>query len=98
MIEIIRRDYLLRPSPREVPYNLNHPDVKDPSAGQADLILPRLNNLVILVVYFRKFLKYSISFVFGGRRTDSSSNAGLLTVRLYPTLCTWSDFLIGLES
>ena len=46
VIEIIRRDYLHPPSPLQIPYALNHPDVKDPSAGQAGIIISRLNNLV----------------------------------------------------
>ena len=46
VIEIIRRDYLRMPSPRQVPYNLSKPKVTDPSAGQTKLVLNRLNNLV----------------------------------------------------
>ena len=44
VIEIIRRDYLRDPSPRRVDYNLSHPDVVDPSAGQSGLVLKRLKN------------------------------------------------------
>ena len=46
VIEIIRRDFLRAPSPRKIPYALNHPDKQDPSAGQVPIIFSKLNNLV----------------------------------------------------
>ena len=52
VIEIIRRDFLRAPSPRKIPYALNHPDKQDPSAGQVPIIFSKLNNLVSAIYYF----------------------------------------------
>ena len=49
IIDLIRRHHLNRPSPLDVPYNLTHPETKEPSAGQVGVVLPMFNNKVSIL-------------------------------------------------
>ncbi|XP_046638633.1 protein Star-like [Daphnia pulicaria] len=44
VIRLIRRNYLLQPAPKNLPYRLDHPESLDPSDGQSQAILQILQN------------------------------------------------------
>jgi hypothetical protein len=46
VIELIRSQYLYRPSSPHIPLNLSHPEVVDPSAAQSKVALTHLHNQV----------------------------------------------------
>jgi hypothetical protein len=60
VIELIRSQYLYRPSPPNVPLNLSHPEVADPSAAQSKVALTHLHNQVSY--YIRIFPPIVIHF------------------------------------
>jgi hypothetical protein len=46
VIRLIRDQYLRQPAPRDQPYQLDHPNKKDPSDGQSKDIIKILKNKV----------------------------------------------------
>lgn len=55
VLKLIRNNYLQQPVPRSIPYNLNYPEIDDPSDGQSKGILRLLRNQVYMTLRFHSF-------------------------------------------
>ncbi|KAK4006391.1 hypothetical protein OUZ56_011544 [Daphnia magna] len=63
VISLIRQKYLRQPAEKDLPYQLNHPEVTDPSDGQSKAILRILQNKAINL-YFVYNINISLKSVF----------------------------------
>jgi hypothetical protein len=96
VIELIRSQYLYRSSPPNVPLNLSHPEVADPSAAQSKVALTHLHNQVSYIIrIFPIVIQFDDTIPIGERLEAFSLNAGRLMANTDPTRCTWNDTCSG---
>ncbi|XP_057372289.1 uncharacterized protein LOC130693183 [Daphnia carinata] len=81
LLDIIRRQYLNKPSPADVPLYLDYPNIKDQSAGQVTAILRLLRNL-------------TKDFFIESGAADGESFSNSLFLERY---MNWTGLLIELE-
>ncbi len=94
VIRLIRDNYIGQPAPKNVPYQMDHPETIDPSDGQSKEILRILKNLVIFL-FTNLSISYMIIYFFKYRPMGFLSSAEVSMANFCPILCTWNGHSTG---